>query len=299
VATVLPTNIPDADIHWEVSGAGMVFADGTDYGREVRMTADRAGAWVAIVTVSNSTLPPARLRGRCLEKKTVPVFLHIVRDNNGQNPAMTVAHFQELLAGANQIFEQAAIEFQLATNVTYIDHAAWLTIPTNDNLAVYGALQATSSHTGGIEVYCVNHFDGDHFRGLTWNIQDARAGLTIVSAATARTLAHELGHVCGLDDIYTEDEANGMTTAIPAEWLTHKAWLPNDWCLEAPAGGYGGATQTEMIERLLMYGLDEAGVWERMADIPEGRVFGVNLDARRRLVSVGLSGMGLREPQHW
>lgn len=65
------------------------------------------------------------------------------------------------------------------------------------------------------------------------------------------------------------------------------------------AGGYGDATQTGMILRLLMYGVDEAGVWEWMADIPAGRVYGVNLEARPRLVEVGLSGMGAREPEHW
>ena len=299
LATVLPTNIPDTDIHWEVSGAGMTFSGGTNFGREVHLAASRTGDWVARVTVSNSTLPPARLRGTVLEKKTVPVFLHIVRDDDGQNPAMTVAHFQELLVGANQIFEQAAIEFQLTTNVVYIDHGAWLTIPTNDNFVAYGTLQSTSSHTGGVEVYCVNSFTGNKYRGRHRRVGNAQDGLTITSNATSRTLAHELGHACGLNDIYTNRTANAAVSMVPSGRLACKAWAPCDWCEEAPSGGYGGVSQVELIMRLLMYGKDASGAWEAKVDIPAGRIWGVDASARRRLAKVGLSDMGTREPQHW
>ncbi|MBQ7253034.1 MAG: hypothetical protein IJS32_10610, partial [Kiritimatiellae bacterium] len=298
VATVLPTNIPDSDIHWEVSGAGMDFVGGTNWGREVHLAATRPGDWVAIVTVSNSTLRPARLCGTVLEKKTVPVFLHIVRDDNGNNPAMTVTHFDELLAGANRIWEQAAIEFHRVGNVMYTNRTDWQVIPTNDNNAVYGALQSWDSHTGGVEVYCVQRFNGT-VRGRNWNIQNSCAGLTIGTNATARTLAHELGHACGLKDIYTNRVSNGVSNSIPLSWRAGKSWVPRDWCMEAPFGGYGELMQRDMPPRLLMYGLDGPGAAERRADIPAGRVYGVNASAKRELIHVGLSGMGTREPKHW
>ena len=295
VATVLPTNIPDTDIHWEVSGAGMAFADGTDCGREVHLTASQLGSWVARVAVSNSTLPPARLRGKVLEKKTVPVFLHIVRDDDGQNAAMTVAHFQELLAGANQIFEQAAIEFQLALDVKYTNRTAWLEISTIDNWVEHDSLQAWDCHTGGIEVYCIEQFDDPGQLGLSCTNADETAGLTIVGCATVRTLAHELGHACGLCDIYTdvnEGEVplyNGVVLNVCAQ---------EDWCREVPDGGYGGLTLHSMIRRLLMHGRDGPAL-SAAVDIPAGRIFGILANGRRGLACTGLSDMGAREPRHW
>ncbi|MBQ7252179.1 MAG: hypothetical protein IJS32_06225, partial [Kiritimatiellae bacterium] len=295
VATVLPTNIPDTDIHWEVSGAGMDFVGGTNWGREVHLAATRPGDWVAIVTVSNSTLRPARLRGTVLEKKDVNVYLHIVRDNDGQNPAMTVAHFDELLTVANQIWEQAAVEFHRASSVMYIDKTDWQVISTTDNLAEYHEMQSTNSNTGGIEIYCIQRFENNRYNALTSIRTNAMGGTTLTTNATARTLAHELGHVCGLLDIYTNRVSNGVTNELPSTLPANKNWIPRDWCEEAPLGGYGEVPQTEIIHRLLMYGV---GV-TRAVDIPAGKITGLNTAGATNSISVGLWNMKTRNPKHW
>jgi len=295
LATVLPTNIPDTDIHWEVSGAGMDFVGGTNWGREVHLTATRTGDWVAIVTVSNSTLRPARLRGTVLEKKDVNVYLHIVRDNDGQNPAMTVAHFDELLTVANQIWEQAAVEFHRASSMMYIDKTDWQVISTTDNLAEYHEMQSTNSNTGGIEIYCIQRFENNRYNALTSIRTNAMGGTTLTTNATARTLAHELGHVCGLLDIYTNRVSNGVTNELPSTLPANKNWIPRDWCEEAPLGGYGEVPQTEIIHRLLMYGV---GV-TRAVDIPAGKITGLNTAGATNSISVGLWNMKTRNPKHW
>ncbi|MBQ7251395.1 MAG: hypothetical protein IJS32_02200, partial [Kiritimatiellae bacterium] len=292
VATVLPTNIPDSDIHWEVSGAGMDFVGGTNWGREVHLAATRTGDWVAIVTVSNSTLRPARLRGTVLEKKDVNVYLHIVRDDNGNNPAMTVEHFDELLAVANQIWEQAAINFQLTSDV-YTNKTDWLEISVTNNFEEYGQLQSWSSNTGGIEVYCINRFDGANYNALTWTVSDAKAGVTITTNATSRSLAHELGHACGLPDIY-ESRASGGQTASLSSNLVQQSWLPQDWCANAPNGGYGQLQQRQLLHRLLMYGYAESDA----VVIPAGPIHGIDRHAVETNLKVGLSNM-TREPQSW
>jgi len=48
-------------------------------------------------------------------------------------------------------------------------------------------------------------------------------------------------------------------------------WLPKDW-----GGGHypPGMMQTNVIRRLLMYGIDEAGVQQAL-DIPTGKVYGL------------------------
>ncbi|MBQ7252512.1 MAG: hypothetical protein IJS32_07920, partial [Kiritimatiellae bacterium] len=296
VATVLPANIPDSDIHWEVSGAGMTFAGGTNWGREVHNAGTSNGTWTATVTVSNSTLSPARLQGRVLEKKDVNVYLHIVCDNYWQNPAMTVEHFDELLAVANRIWEQAAIEFHRVGNVMYTNRTDWQVISTTDNWEQHNALQSWSRNTGGIEVYCINQFANSERLGLSCTNEDETAGLTIVGNALPRTLAHELGHACGLHDIYTNVDINISFNLYNEVVL--KVCASDDWCEEAPNGGYGDLTLHPMICRLLMFGRDGTN---RVAavDIPAGRVYGLMQNGLNTSVAVGLNDMGTRNPKHW
>ncbi|MBQ7252838.1 MAG: hypothetical protein IJS32_09610, partial [Kiritimatiellae bacterium] len=297
VATVLPTNIPDSDIHWEVSGAGMDFVGGTNWGREVHIAGTSNGTWTATVTVSNSTLSPARLQGRVLEKKDVNVYLHIVRDDNGNNPAMTVEHFDELLAVANQIWEQAAIEFHRAGNVMYTNRTDWLEIPVNDNWAAYDALQSWNGNTGGIEVYCINQFANTNILGQSCTDTNATAGLTIVSTASARTLAHELGHACGLNDIYTNLVVNNVEFTL-YDGVVLSVCAQGDWCEEARNGGYGDLTLHPMVCRLLMYGEDKPDL-AAAVDIPAKKVYGLMNTGQNTSVAVGLNDMGLRNPRHW
>jgi hypothetical protein len=297
LATVLPTNIPDSDIHWEVSGAGMTFSGGTNWGREVHLTATRTEDWVAIATVSNSTLRPARLRGTVLEKKDVNVYLHIVCDDGGYNPAMTVSHFDELLAEANRIWEQAAIEFHRPSSVAYTNRSDWQIIPTNDDWVTHDALQSWSSNTCGVEVYCIRQFANSDQPGLSCTNADATAGLTIISSASPRTLAHELGHACGLNDIYTNVLVNNVEVNLYDGALS-RGHAQEDWCVEVRNGGYGNLTVHPMVCRLLMYGKDSPALASAV-DIPTGRVLGLRANGARTSVRVGLGDMGNRDPRHW
>ncbi len=294
-ATVLPTNVPDSAIGWNCTNAGMSFVGGGTNGRSVQLAGTQPVDWEAAVTVQDSTMAPAKLHGTILEKKTVPVYLHIVRDDNGQNPATTVPHFQTLLSGANQVWEQAGIEFQLAGNVLYTNKTDWQEISTSDNWLEYGQLQSWSSHTGGIEVYCIENFQSNHYVGLQWGPNDVTAGLTIASNASARTLAHELGHACGLADIYKSWPATNPSIFLPNDPI-RQAWLPGDWCGEALNGGYApGLTQPQLLQRLLMYGI----VRQDAEDLPNREVYGLSRHGSPEMISVGLSGTGTRTPAHW
>ena len=277
----------------------MSFVGGVTNGRSVQLTATQLGDWEATVTVqvNPTNMLAGTLHGTVLEKKTVPVYLHIVRDDNGDNAAMSVAGFQTLLDGANQIWEQAAIEFQLDTTcIAYTNKTDWLDISSNNDWAEYDELQSIDSHTGGIEIYCVRSLDNDVV-GLTYMVQSAAAGLTIANTATAGTLAHELGHACGLDDIYTSRRIQNQMVFFPANATNpvEQNWEPDDWCTEIPQGGYGTLTQSNLIHRLLMLGVDETDA----VDIPSGTVRGLDSDGHANNISVGISGLGSRQPMHW
>ena len=291
--SVLPTNFPDANISWSCTNTGMSFVGGVTNGRTVQMVGSQLGDWEAQVTVRANTTNSATLHGTILEKKTVKVYLHIVRRDDGTSPSSSVEHFIELLDGANQIHKQSGIEFELDGPVLYTNKTDWLVISTNNDFEEYDLLQSWSSHTGGIEVYCINNFDGVNYNGLTWTISDARAGVTITTNATAGTLAHELGHACELDDIYDHVILNGHRVELSTN-LVQQSWAPLDWCTNMCNGGYGQLQQKQLVKRLLMYGYEE----HHAVDIPAGFISGLNDEGVAVNCSVGLSNM-TRQPHSW
>ena len=298
-ATVLPDAFPDSNIFWSCTNAGMSFVGGVTNGRSVQLTATQLGDWEATVSVHvnpTNTLT-GTLHGTVLEKKTVPVYLHIVREDDGTGEAMSLSSFQTLLDGANQIWEQASIEFQLDTTcIVYTNKSDWLDISSNNFWQEYIELQSIDSHTGGLEIYCVRSLDDDVV-GLTYMGQNVAAGLTIACTATAGTLAHELGHACGLLDIYTSWPADTPTVFFPANATNavEQTFEPNDWCASMPNGGYGFLTQSNLVHRLLMFGFDEVDA----VDIPAGMVQGLDKNGTITNLPVGLSNLGNRQPQHW
>ncbi len=256
------------------------------------MAGTQPGDWEASVTVKDSILAPAKLRGAILEKKTVMVYLHIVCEDDGTGAAMEVSEFDGLLYGANQIHEQSGIEFLRAAPVIYIEDSSLLDIPTNDNFHTLGRMQAYDWNTGGIEVYCVRSLEGRR-RAVNVNDTNVQAGLTIEYNISAKILAHEFGHVCGLKDIYTSRIVDGATNAL-SDIPVQQAFNIYDWCAEAPAGGYGSLHHPDLVQRLLMNSNDD----QTGVDIPRGHVWGVWKDGHKADVPVGLQDMS-RQPSHW
>ena len=81
-------------------------------------------------------------------------------------------------------------------------------------------------------------------------------------------LAHEIGHQCGLYDIY-----KAMTnTPLVVSCLPSYNRLPYDW-----GGGYysNELTQADLVQRLLLYGVGSASDPNPGIDIPSGQVYGL------------------------
>jgi hypothetical protein len=108
------------------------------------------------------------------------------------------------------------------------------------------------------------------------------------NGANARTLAHEIGHACKLDDIYNSDPNNGINTP---DSLAKEEWAPKDWN-NGPGAEYYKETrkQSELVRQLLMYGEFS----NTKADIPLGRVYGVQTQDYKNY-SLGLTLVGMKD----
>ncbi len=203
-------------------------------------------------------------------------------------------HFNTLLQEVNQIWEQAAIEFKLAGNVMYIDNEDWLELSSYNDWEELEHLQTNDFNTGGIEVYCVNKFQGNNVLGMNYSPDNACAGLTIATNATALTLAHELGHACGLDDIYIKRTVNGITNELLDDPIDMSYFFA-DWSEDAINGGYGDLSVHQLLKNLLMYGVEE----DTAVDLPADKIWGIGSNGSNAFISVGLQNMETREPTHW
>lgn len=217
----------------------------------------------------------------------VPLHCWIVGDNDG-DAAFAPQSISNLVDSTNIIFTQAALSFEVAS-INYTNDSRYVEVSvTNDTQ--YVALCNVTNNTGGLELYFVREVvDGaDAF----WT----RLGVVVGRRANSTTLAHEIGHACGLDDIY---EAH-VGTSLVVTGLPSKERIPDDW------GWYPErVTQTTVVRRLLMYGYNTTD----KADISRGDVFGLgytniwssteekwNKSYFLGLIPVGFDHHGVRHP---
>jgi len=151
---------------------------------------------------------------------------------------------------------------------------------------------------GGLKCYFIDSFIDS---GRTLAGHDTN-GILMTRDANAISLAHEIGHACGLDDIYEDNNGVALPSGETFEWRH----AMDDW----NNGSFGNATQgsryyrqgldrEELVHRLLMYGFNLSS----RADISTGYVDGIvniNLDtscpgsARTGIFATG----GTRAPVH-
>jgi len=84
---------------------------------------------------------------------------------------------------------------------------------------------------------------------------------------SAAVFAHELGHACGLDDIYAESIHVELSQMTKSQWAT-KDWNGNGG--GGPRYYAAGLDQRTLINRLLMYGVGAEG----HLDFPLGWIHG-------------------------
>ena len=183
----------------------------------------------------------------------IKLYCWIIGTNRGDS-----IHSEETISNqvvsVNRIYSQVAMSFTIEsishTNSTRLTNVVY----TNDTQIA--ELCSLTNHTDGLEVYFVESITGeaDAFCGSS--------GIVVGRNFTDTTLAHEIGHACGLCDIY--DFVDGMSvTGMP-----QKVYFTHDW------GWYPeNVTQAQIVQRLLMYGFNTDSIHK--GDISRGDVYGV------------------------
>lgn len=180
----------------------------------------------------------------------------LVADDFGDSPH-TMLSVSNRVDKLNKVFSQVAMDFSIAsfswTNNTYLTDIVYT------NASQIAELCSITNGTDGLELYFVRSIT--HNIGAFW----VPSGIVVSENAGDIALAHEIGHACGLDDIYdTHRDTPLMVSGNPA----HER-MPLDW------GWYqDDATQSGVLRRLLMYGYEIQGQ-AKEADISRGDVLGL------------------------
>ena len=280
--------VADGDIHWSVAHGGVTFYSGHNTGREAII---RGGAVesdfkleVRIGDVPETGCP--YIHGRVLQPTVTPIHAYIICSNGV--PAVSTNTVHAWVAEANRIYKQVAMSFVLASVQNVHGHDLWFEI---NNSTEFRQMCSYTNLTGGLELYCVDNITYMSAAGIHSDMNlaygDPRRGLAVESGAPLSTLAHEIGHACGMRDIRYDRANDAVSEARSGS---------SNW-----SGGEGtgyhdpGLKHAELVKRLLMFYTTNPQKW----DIAIGNVSGTDPALPDPYpVGVGLDAMGFREPRH-
>ncbi|MBP5226404.1 MAG: hypothetical protein J6336_03380 [Kiritimatiellae bacterium] len=275
---------PDGAIHWSVAEGGVSFYRGHDTGRDAVIRGGAAECDFRL-EVSVEGLPATvrpHIWGRVLEPKTVPIHAFIICSNGV--PAVSASTVTNWVNEANRICRQAAMSFTLAS-VEEVENRDWFSI---GDYTAFTQMCSYTNNTGGLELYCVKDlFSVGAHRGGT--LGDARRGMAVRRNANHAVLAHEIGHSCGLQDVYFAP-SNTLVCIDNVQ--------SNNWSGGGGTGYYPGGTRySDFVKRLLMY----AYAVPDITDIPLDGVLGVVSEDEYEFFCYrrcGCGDMHTRDPSH-
>ena len=263
----------DSEIKWKITeGAGNVSFVYGDTGCSVAVNGDAPGKFKLEVDIGregDTIWPVPYINGEVFTPSEVPLTIWIVTNATTDVDA-EVARVNKFITDANKVFKQSAMTlFIQGGSINFTNKQEWYELDIrNDQFQDMLDLTALSTNTKTLEFYFVDRILADKATPAF----HTDYGIVISKDADSRAFAHEIGHACGLDDIYERDDLNGLGLTIfnlPLE----ENHLPKDW-----GGGYyplGMTIDKLIIENLLMYGdISPANA----IDIPSGRVYGVWLE---------------------
>ena len=258
--------VPDGDIVWHVSGPGAV-ALSPARGAEVSVTPSVVGEYTLEVEIEGYDGPSPFIKFKGVTETVTSVRAWILGD--GDHYSRTEAEVRAMFEGVNEIYRQAGMRFVVAS-VTFTNMPNYMRIqddPYFNNIARDVCNIATG--TGGLEFYFVDELKDRQYAACNVHGPNAsNLGIIASTNATTTTLGHEIGHSCGLQDIYISDPA---TTNSVTGNISHSR-IPDDWGTNSIIGYYPPAlSQATLLQRLLMYGRGHPTKY----DLSYGDVYGL------------------------
>ena len=259
-----PDAFPDAAIHWTADPASRVSFPSGSSGRTVTVRGDAPGDVLLRVGIDGYAGEHPVANARVVPLATVKADAWIIGDNGVW--ARTEDEVRRLFDDANDILSQVGVSLSL-DSIGTTNRSDWFNLTNAPSvLATAGQIISITNGTGGLVYYFVNDIQG--YRGLRKG-----ADILVERDGSGRTVAHEACHVFGLSDIYDWDDEASLALS-PDMPLRHDR-LPMDWGSDSETDGFypPGLTQSNLVERLLMFGRESTGAVD--VDIPPGDVWGV------------------------
>ena len=283
-------NFSPSDVEWSiVSGPGTVMRGEDDFGEAdwtATVTATAESGEVVVEARFNEDPIQPRFVLPIVQQRTLPVEAYVVCDSNGV-AAATQAEIVSKLDFANVVLSQVGIALRLSGAVCELQHPEYFClkehdVTTNANGVVclkwaisqdVVRLRELAQTNAAIRTFWVGSItNGTPF---AFSVLSERS-VFMSRQADGKDLAHEVGHVLELEDLYDvlKHYSPGRDMVQVNEEVRKAVFgdQVRDWGLETGRGFYpADFSIRDVFETLLMYGYKG----ELSLDIPSGTVHGL------------------------
>lgn len=289
------SRLPDDRIRWSASNSGAV-AFSNSCGRIVGVTPTSLGPNTLFVDIDGYDGPRPCITYRCVDETITKLSVWILGTNSVY--LTTPTDVSNMVAQVNEVYEQVGMRFVIDTiTMMPYDGKKLVLDPLSDNyLDTVSNICNIATGTGGLELYFVYSL-GESWGG-NYGPLGQSFGIVLEADAGALVLAHEIGHSCGLQDIYYQTEEIPALTGD----LEHDG-MAGDWGSESVAEHYYSpvTTQREIIQGLLMHGVRETAD----VDLSCGDIHGIWITDDENEPSYSISNApvgffqhGIRQPEN-
>ena len=275
-----------SEVNWRVvSGPGSVSPAN---GWETTVTPTGLGTVIVEARFNDDEIQP-QFELPVVQPRTIPVRAFVVEPpSNQKRYEWTKAKIDRMFDTVNEIFTQVGIRFELAAAPQSVgstnDWNLLRAVPiTNANGRV--TLQDTVQFTGLVSNYtacdCVKVYFLGALQDENVTARTTPYGVLITIRAAETTLAHEFGHVMGLNDCYwywKRKKRPIVYLSSANDTVDHAFFLfsERDWGEESGRGFYEKSdTRKVIMSKMLLHGFNMGN----KADIPNGLVISLKRNA--------------------